>query len=56
MLYHVIFEKEIYLLDENDFQDVKNKEIIKAINKIKSKNEEVSMLSIKPKLITVHTM
>lgn len=50
MLYHVIFEKEIYLLDENDFQDVKNKEIIKAINKIKSKNEEVSMLSIKAEI------
>lgn len=50
MLYHVIFEKEIYLLDENDFQDAKNKEIIKAINKIKSKNEEVSMLSIKAEI------
>lgn len=52
MLYHVIFEKEQYLLDENDFVNVKNKQIINAINELKANKEEVSMLTIKSKIKT----
>lgn len=52
MLYHIIFEKEQYLLDENDFVDIKNKQIIKSINELKANKEEISMLTIKSKIKT----
>lgn len=55
MLYHIIFEKEEYLLDENDFVDIRNKQIIKAINELKMEKNEVSILSIKAKIKTNST-
>lgn len=50
MLYYVIFEKEDYLLDEEDFVNERNKKIIKAINELKAEKQEVSMMSIKSKI------
>lgn len=50
MLYYLIFEKEEYLLDENDFISDRNKRIIKAINELKAEKKEVSMLSINTKI------
>lgn len=50
MLYYIIFEKEDYLLDEEDFVNERNKKIIKAINELKAEKQEVSMMSIKSKI------
>lgn len=50
MLYYVIFEKEEYLLDENDFVSDRNKKIIRAINELKIEKQEISILSIKVKI------
>lgn len=50
MLYYLIFEKEEYVLDENDFVNDRNKKIIKAINELKAEKKEISILSIKTKI------
>ena len=50
MLYYVIFEKEDYLLDEEDFVNDRNKKIIKAINELKAEKQDISMMSIKSKI------
>jgi len=38
------------LLDEEDFSDSRNKKLIKAINNLKAKKQEVNMLSVKAEL------
>ena len=53
MLYYIIFEKEDYLLDEEDFVNERNKKIIKAINELKAEKQEVLMMSIKSKIKAV---
>ena len=50
ILYFVIFEKEELELTEQDFVNKTHKEIIKAINNIKAKKEEISLLAIKSKI------
>lgn len=50
MLYYIVFEKEDYLLDEEDFVNERNKKIIKAINELKAEKQDVSMISIKSKI------
>lgn len=50
MLYYIIFEKEDYLLDEEDFINERNKKVIKAINELKAEKQEVSIMSIKTKI------
>lgn len=50
MLYYLIFEKEEYLLDEEDFVNERNKKIIKAINELKAEKQETSIMSIKSKI------
>lgn len=46
MLYFIIFEKEEAILAEKDFVNKTNKNIIKAINKLKSAKQEISILNI----------
>lgn len=50
MLYYIIFEKEDYLLDEEDFVNERNKKIIRAINELKAEKQEISIMSIKSKI------
>ena len=50
MLYYIIFEKEDYLLDEEDFVNERNKKIIRAVNELKAEKKEVSIMSIKSKI------
>lgn len=50
MLFYVIFEKEDYLLDEEDFINERNKKIIKAINELKAEKQDISMIAIKSKI------
>ena len=50
MLYYLIFEKEEYLLDEEDFVNERNKKIIKAINELRAEKQEISIMSIKSKI------
>ena len=50
MLFYLIFEKEEYCLDENDFINDRNKKIIRAINELKAEKKEISVLSIKSKI------
>ena len=50
MLFYVIFEKEDYLLDEEDFVNERNKKIIRAINELKAEKQEISIMSIKSKI------
>ena len=47
VLYYIIFEKEDCMLTDQDFENIIHKKIIKAINKLKSKREEISILAIK---------
>lgn len=47
VLYYLIFEKEEIDVDEEDFFLKKHKQIIKSINNLKSKKEEVNIISIK---------
>ena len=46
MLYYVIFQDEQFSLTEADFVNVIHRKIIKAINELKAKKEEVSLLAI----------
>lgn len=50
ILFYIIFENEEFTLNEKDFVNVNNKKIIKAINELKSKKQEISMLTIKNKI------
>lgn len=46
ILFYIIFENEQFELTEKDFTNKLNKKIIKAINKLKFKKQEISMLAI----------
>lgn len=50
MLYYIIFEKEDYLLGEEDFVNDRNRKIIKAINELKAEKQDISMMAIKAKI------
>lgn len=50
MLYYVIFQEELFELTEADFVNSTNQKIIQAINTLKSKKIEVSMLTINNEL------
>lgn len=50
MLYYVIYEKEDYLLDEDDFINERNKKIIRAINELKAEKKEITTMAIKSKI------
>lgn len=50
MLYYVVYEKEDYLLDEDDFINERNKKIIRAINELKAEKKEITTMSIKSKI------
>lgn len=50
ILYYIIFEKEELSLSEKDFFLQKNKQIYKAIRKLKEKKEEISILTIQQKI------
>lgn len=47
VLYYLIFEKEEININEDDFFFQKHKQIIKAIQELKNKKEEINILSIK---------
>lgn len=47
VLYYIIFKNEECMLTDEDFGNILHKKIIKAVNKLKSKKEEVSMLTIR---------
>ena len=53
MLYYLIFQSEDYDLNEKDFIDYKNKLIIKAILELKSKKEDITMLTINERITNV---
>jgi len=50
ILYYMIFENAQFILDEEDFINPTNKNIIKAINELKAEKKEISILSIKSKM------
>lgn len=50
ILFYIIFENEVFDLTEKDFVNVHHKKIIKAINELKVKKEEISMLTIQSKI------
>ena len=50
ILFYIIFEKEEFNLTENDFTNKENKKVINAINELKIKKEDISMLTIKNKI------
>ena len=50
VLYYLIFENEQIDVREEDFFIQKHKQIVRAIQELKSKNEEVNILSIKNKI------
>ncbi len=50
VLYYIIFEKEQFNVTEKDFINIKNKKIINAINELKLKKEEISILTIRDKI------
>ena len=50
MLYYVVYEKEEYLLDEEDFVNERNRKIIRAINELKAEKKEITTMSIKSKI------
>lgn len=50
MLYYIVFEKEDYLLDEEDFINERNKRIIRAINELKAEKKEITTMAIKTKI------
>lgn len=49
VLFYIIFEGEDYALNEDDFVEYRNKEIIKAINELKAEKKEITMLAIQEK-------
>lgn len=50
VLFYIIFEDEVFELTEKDFVNSSNKKIINAINELKSKKEEISMLTIQNRI------
>ena len=56
MLYYIIFEQQEFILSEKDFTDKTNQKIIKAINELKAKKEEISILSIKNRMNSKSSM
>lgn len=50
VLFHIIFNNEQFEVTDNDFVNVKHKQIINAINELKARKEEVSILTIKSKI------
>ena len=50
VLYYLIFEKEQINVNEDDFFFQKHKQIVKAINELKSKKQEINILNIKNKI------
>lgn len=50
VLYYLIFEKEQINVNEDDFFFQKHKQIVKAINELKSKKQEINILSVKNKI------
>lgn len=50
VLYYMIFEHENFAIDENDFVNIDNKKIIRAINILKANNEKISILSVKSQI------
>lgn len=47
VIYYMIFENEELEVDESDFVDKRNKEIVRVIKELKEKKEIVSMLSVR---------
>ena len=50
VLYYIIYEQEEFNLTEKDFVNINNKKIIKAINELKAKEQEISILAINNKI------
>lgn len=50
ILYYVIFQDEQFELTETDFINTTHKQIIKAINQLKAKREEISIVTINNKI------
>ncbi len=50
VLHFIIFGGEEYNLSEKDFVNATNRQIIKAINELKAKKEEIDMLSIRNRI------
>lgn len=50
VLYFMIFEKERFDLDENDFVSDRHKRIVTAINELKAEDAEISMISVRRKI------
>lgn len=50
VLYYIIFEKEQVNVNEDDFFITKHKQIIKAIQELRKKQEEINIISIKNKI------
>lgn len=50
VLFYIIFKNELFDLSEKDFTNQCNKKIINAINELKAKQEEISMLTIQSKI------
>ena len=50
ILYYVIFAKEQFELSEEDFVSLKNKEIIRAINELRLRKEDISILAIQSRI------
>ena len=50
VLFHIIFNNEQFEVTDNDFVNIKHKQIINAINELKARKEEISILTIKNKI------
>lgn len=50
ILYYVIFAKEQFELSGEDFVSLKNKEIIRAINELRLRKEDISILAIQSRI------
>lgn len=50
ILFYIIFENEEFNLTQKDFSNQANKKIIQAINDLKAKKEEISILTVKNKI------
>lgn len=50
ILYYIIFQDEQFELTENDFVNATHKKMIKAINELKARKQEISILAISNKM------
>lgn len=50
VLFYVIYEQEAFVLNEDDFVSDRNRKIVRAINELKSRNEEISIFSISSRI------